>query len=132
MKKNIIFGLIIGIIIIAISSCSIFGVGTSMADRADLFIADLNGTRSGIMDNIHPDAPGYNTANGSNYWNLGVWETKPFSISNINEGSDTLTANFVYGGNPSTIVLQMKDDGSFFGGEDWKIWSCSVGGIGQF
>ena len=130
MKRDIIFAIIIGLLIFAASSCSF--MDTSMSDRADMFIADLNGTRSGIMDNIHLDAPGYNTANGSNYWNLGVWATKPFSISNISESSDTLTANFMYAGNPSTIILQMKDDGSFFGGEDWKIWSCTVGVQIQF
>jgi hypothetical protein len=131
MNRNIFFGVIIGLLIITISSCSL--LGTSMADRASQFIADLNGTRSGIMENIHPDAPGYATANGSTYFDNGVWATKPFSISNIVETSDTLSASFSYGAAPtSTIVLKMKDAGDFFSGENWKIWSCTVGGGSQF
>ncbi len=131
MRKKIILGVTAGLLILAISSCSL--TGTSKDSRANLFILDLNGTRSGIMDNIHPDAPGYNTANGSDYWNLGVWDSTniPFSISNIIESSDTITADFVYGVNTTTIVLEMKNDGTLLG-DDWKIWSCTVGGTVQF
>ncbi len=131
MKKNIKLGLTAGLLVVLISSCSL--TGTSMASRVDLFILDLNGTRSGIMDNIHPDAPGYNTANGSDYWNQGIWDpiNKTFSISNIVESSGSISADFVYGGNPVTITLEMKNDGTLLG-EDWKIWSCTVDGTQQF
>ena len=112
-----------------ISSCSF--LGTSISARATIFIGELNGNRSGIMESIHPDAPGYNTANGSNYWNLGVWGTKPFSLSNITESSDSLTADFSYGSSSGIIILQMKNDGDLFG-DNWKIWSCSVAGDDQF
>ncbi len=103
-----------------------------MASRADLFILDLNGTRSNILDNIHPDAPSYNTLDDV-VWNSGYWNpiNKPFSISSIVESSDTITADFVYDGNSTTIVLEMKNDGTLLG-DDWKIWSCTVGGTVQF
>ena len=133
MKKNIIFGLIVGLIIIAISSCSIFGVGTSMSDRIGYFEDDLNGSRANIIDNIHTDAPSYNTLDDA-YWNTGYWVTgnKPFAITNISEGSSSVSASFHYGASDTTIYFEMKDDGSFFGGEDWKIWSCSVNSVSQF
>ena len=133
MKKNIIFGLVIGLIILAISSCSIFGMGTSMSDRVGYFEDDLNGSRANIIDNVHPDAPGYNTLNDT-YWTNDPWASgnSPFSITNISEGSSSVSATFHWGITDTTIYFEMKDDGSFFGGEDWKIWSCSVGGTPQF
>ena len=135
MKRNIILGLVIVIIIIAISSCSIFGVGTTMTDRINSFENNLNGSRSNIIDNIHLDAPGYNTANNDNYWLTNdPWDpgNKPFSITNISESSSSVSASFHWGGTDTTIFFEMKDDGDFFSGEDWKIWSCSVNGSNQF
>jgi len=134
MKRIIIFGLIVGIVSVGMSSCGLFG--TSMADRVAIFEDDLNGSRANIIDNVHPDAPGYNTANSDTYWNGGgnVWDPldKPFSITNVSEGSSSVSATFnsgvITGG---TISFDMKDDGGFMS-EDWKIWSCSVGGTGQF
>ena len=136
MKRIIIFGLIVGIIFVGISSCSL--MGTSMTDRIGMFEDDLNGSRANIMDNIHPDAPGYNTANIAGYWENPsyVWGSgdAPFSISNISEGSSSVSASFSSNTFPggTTIYFEMKDDGSFFGGEDWKIWSCTVNSVGQF
>lgn len=134
MRKNIILGLIVVLVIISISSCSIFGVGTSMSDRIGYFVDDLNGSRANIIDNIHPGAPSYNTIDDTT-WTLGYWVStdSPFSITNISEGSSSVTAIFNSGGlTNATIYFEMKDDGSFFGGEDWKIWTCSINGGGQF
>lgn len=134
MKKNIIFGLIIGLLIIAISSCSLSG--TSMADRIGYFEDALNGSRVNItVNNIHPDAPSYNTLDDTYWATIGVWPTvnQPFSISNLSEGSSSITADFAYSGSPSnTIYFEMEDNGSFFGGEDWLIWSCDINSINQF
>ena len=51
MKRNIIIGLIIGLLVIAISSCGLNS--TSMTDRISYFEDDLNGSRANIIDNIH-------------------------------------------------------------------------------
>ena len=136
MRKNIVIGLITGLIVLAISSCSIFGMGTSMSDRIGYFVDDLNSSRANIFDNIHPDANASKTLDGT-YWETGIWVSgdQPFSITNIVEGSSSVTAVFNSGGitlTNATVSFEMKDDGSFFGGEDWKIWSCSVNSGSQF
>ena len=133
MKKNIFFGLIILLVILAVSSCSVFGVGTTMSDCIGSFEDDLNGSRANIFDNIHPDADASRTLDDT-YWETGVWksEFKPFNISDISESSGSVSADFQYGVSVTTISFEMKDDGDFFGGEDWKIWSCTVGGTTQF
>jgi len=136
MKKNIIYGLILIPAIIVISSCSIFGVGTSMTDRIGTFEDDLNGSRANIIDNIHPDAPSYNTLDDT-YWTTGIWTSgdQPFSITSITEGSSSVTAVFNSSGaslTNATVVFGMKDDGDFFSGENWKITSCTVNGGNQF
>ena len=134
MKRIIIFGLIVGIISIGISSCGL--LGTSMSDRVGIFEDDLNGSRSNIMDNIHPDAPGYDNANIAGYWESSayVWasEDQPFSITSISEGSSSIYATFnSQGFTDANIYLEMENDGGLFG-DDWKIWSCTVGGTEQF
>lgn len=135
MKKYIVFGLIIVLVIFAVSSCSIFGVGTTMSDRIGSFEKDLNGSRSNIFDNIHPDANASKTLDDT-YWEKGIWISahKPFDISDISESSGSVTAVFTSGGYPggTGIFFKMKDDGDFFAGEDWKIWSCTVNDINQF
>ena len=116
MKKSIIFGLVILLAIIAVSSCSIFGVGTSMSDRISSFEDDLNGSRANIIDNIHPDAPSYNIIDDST-WTLGYWPSSdaPFTINNISEGSSSVTAVFNSKAlTNATIYFEMKDDGDFF------------------
>jgi len=137
MKKNIFFGLIIGIIILAISSCSIFGVGTTMTDRINSFENNLNGSRANIIDNVHPDAPGYNTANSDAYWSdvNGTWDpvSNSFSITNTSESSSSISGTFTSKDFNSVLIsFEMKDDGDFFSGENWKIWSCTVDSTNQF
>ncbi|MCK5153763.1 MAG: hypothetical protein KAQ93_05330 [Spirochaetales bacterium] len=134
MKRNIIFTLIIGLSIIAISSCGL--AGTSMSDRISYFEDDLNGSRTNIIDNIHPDASSYNTLNDT-FWTLGIWTSNDqlFSITSISEGSKSITAVFNSSGVTLTnaeVIFGMKDDGDFFSGEDWKIMSCVVNGGTQF
>lgn len=136
MKKNIIFGLVILLAILAVSSCSIFGVGTSMSDRISSFEDDLNGSRANIFDNIHPEANASKTLDDT-YWETGIWVSgdKPFSITNKVEGSSSITAVFNSTGGTLTdasVSFEMKDDGDFFSGENWKIWSCTVDGVAQF
>jgi len=130
MKKNIIFGLVILLAILAVSSCSIFGVGTTMKDRVGLFVVDLNGSRANIIDNIHPDASSYNTLDDT-YWTQSPWTASddPFSITITSEGSSSISGTFnsdTY--NNSTILIEMKDDGDFFSGENWKIMSINIAG----
>jgi len=134
MKKNIIFSLIIGLLIIVISSCGL--AGTSMSDRINYFEDDLNGTRANIFDNLHPDSDGYRTLDDT-YWETGIWVSgdKLFSITNISEGSSSVTGDFNSEGvtlTDATVSFDMKDDGDFFSGENWKIMSCTVDGDSQF
>ncbi len=133
MKKNIIFGLIILLVILAVSSCSIFGEGTTMTDRIEFFEDDLNGSRSNIIDNIHPDADNIDQLDDT-YWETGIWvsSNEEFKITDISEGSSSVKADFQYGGYDTTISFDMKDDGDFFSGEDWKILSCTVDDTDQF
>ena len=95
MKRNIIFSLIIGLLIIAISSCGL--AGTSMKDRVSYFEDDLNGSRANIIDNIHPDASSYNTLD-DNYWAQSPWTVTAtvdqFSITGISEGSSSVSGTF--------------------------------------
>ena len=91
------------------------------------------------MDNIYPDSPGYDNANIAGYWDdtFYVWApaSDTFSITNISEGSSSVNATFVStSGFPlgTEIYFEMKDDGDFFSGEDWKIWACTVGVDQQF
>lgn len=130
MKRIIIFSLIVGIISIGISSCGL--AGTSMSDRISYFVDDLNGSRTNIMDNIDPASPGYDNANIAGYWEAGsgnVWDPDdaPFSISNISEGSNSVSGTFVSTLTNELISFEMKDTGDFFSGENWKFWSCTVG-----
>ena len=135
MKRNIIFGLIIGLLIMAISSCGL--AGTSMSDRIDYFEEDLNGSRANIFDNLHPDSDGYRQLDDT-YWSItdSTWDPafKTFYIINISEGSSSVNATFKSLDYPAgvDIYIDMKDDGDFFSGEDWKIWSCTVDGNPQF
>ena len=136
MRKNLLFGLIILLVILVISSCSIFGVGTTMSDCIGSFEDDLNGSRANIFDNIHPDADASRTLDDT-YWETGIWVSgdKPFLITDISEGSSSVTAVFNSDGTTltdATVFFKMKDNGDFFSGEDWKIWSCSVNSVGQF
>ena len=137
MKKNIIFILVIVIVAVGMSSCGL--AGTSMSDRIGYFEDDLNGSRTNIIDNVHSDAPGYNTANSDLYWSDvdGTWDpvSNSFSITNTSEGSSSISGTFTATTDfPSgtSISFEMKDDGDFFSGENWKIWSCSVDGNPQF
>ncbi len=138
MNRKIIFGLVILLAILAVSSCSLLGVGTSMTDRIGFFVVDLNSSRANIIDNIHPDAPGYNTVNSDSYWSdeSGTWDpvSNTFSITDITEGSDSVIGTFTSNdfSSGTTISFEMKDDGDFFSGENWKIWSCTVDGVAQF
>ncbi len=138
MKENIIFGLVILLAIFAISSCSILGVGISMTSRVAFFVANLNGSRENIIDNIDVNSPGYKKANTDSYWSdeLGIWNpaSKDFSITVIKETSSSLSGTFKSKDFPNgtTILFEMKDDGDFLSGENWKIWSCTVDGIAQF
>ncbi len=134
MKRNIIFSLIIGLLIIAISSCGL--AGTSMKDRVSYFEDDLNGSRANIFDNIHPDANASKTLDDT-YWETGIWVSgdQLFLITNISESSSSVTGVFNSGGvllTDAEVVFEMKDDGDFFSGEDWKIMSCVVNGGTQF
>ena len=135
MKKNIVFGIMIGFLILAISSCGLNK--TTMADRVGYFEDDLNGSRTNIIDNIHSDAASYNTLD-YDYWhdNTNIWDPSktPFIISNLVEGSSSITADFAYSGSTgNTIYFELKDDGDFFSGENWKLLSCSINsGSNQF
>ena len=134
MKRKLRVGLIILFAALAVSSCSLLGVGTTMTDRVGLFVVDLNGSRTNIIDNIHPDAASYNTLDAT-YWNTGTWDPNSnlFSITDITEGSDSVTAIFNSKDfTNATIVLNMKDAGDFFSGENWKIMSCTINGTSQF
>ena len=102
-----------------------------MSDRIGYFEDDLNGSRSNIIDNIHPDADAYNTLDDY-YWTQSPWTDTddPFSITSISEGSSSVSATFTsdfYSGGTS-IYFEMKDEGDFFSGEDWKIMSINVAG----
>jgi len=130
MKKNLIFGLIIMLAVIAVSSCSLLGVGITMADRVGFFVLDLNGSRANIIDNIHPDAGSYNQID-DNYWTESPWTSTdaPFSIVITSEGSSSISGTFNSGTyTNATIVIEMKDDGDFFIGADWKIMSINIAG----
>ena len=133
MKRNIIFWSIIGLLVIAISSCSLSG--TSIMDRIGFFEDDLNGSRSNIIDHFHPDAANYNNLDAT-YFDTGFLKTSwgDHTITGINVTGSTATGTLTYndnGAQTAPIVLVMRDDGDSKG-ENWKIYSITVDGVTQF
>ena len=134
MKNKFLLGLITLLAVLAVSSCSLLGIGITMSNRVVLFVADLNGSRTNIIDNLHPDASSYKTLD-DNYWTQSPWTSTdaPFKITITSEGSSSVSGTFnsnTY--KDATIVFGMKDDGDSFSGENWKIMSCTINGTSQF
>jgi len=133
MKKKLIIGIIIGLVLYTISSCSF--MGTSITDRIGYFIVDLNSSRTNIIDNFHDAANNYDNLD-ANYFEKGFLYISmgPHSITGISVSGSTVTGTLNYndgGAQSAPIILEMRDAGDIMG-ENWKIYSFTVDGATQF
>lgn len=125
----------IGVAVLALVGCS-GATGTSIGARIDSFESDLNGGRSSVWENFHPDSSAYTSRRDASTWSSDFPTSESYTINITSTGSDsaqgTITSSQGYYSGDN-ITFQMKndpeDDGGFMflAGEvdNWKILSIS-------
>jgi len=125
MIKRISLILLAIAIVTIVSSCGAL-LGNSIEERVQQFETDLNGTRSGIIDNFSTDCASYNEMNIATYWsnNTSVFDDdyRNFNITIPNDPNDTFTTTYTdNAGGPYTIKFYLVNEGDFFSGDNWEI-----------
>ena len=125
MFKKISLVLLVTAIAIILSSCGAL-LGNSVEERVQQFEIDLNGTRSGMIDNFSTDCGSYNEMNIATYWsdNTSVFDDdyKDFNIIIPSDPGDTFTTTYTdNAGGPYNIKFYLVNEGEFFTGDNWVI-----------
>jgi len=124
IKTPLIMGTMV-LTVILLGSCSLF-LGTSIDERVTNFQKDLNTSdRTNIIDNFSKNScQAYNLINDSNYWNTTSFftpEKRNYSISVSKDSSTTASGTINFTTGTKNIFFEFVNDGTFPGGEDWKI-----------
>ena len=132
MKKIILTGIIISLVLIVFTACDEV-LPVSKTERLSMFVSDLEaGNYNSMQDHFsEPDMTNDwgTVTSGATYWASAPWDNVTFAYSITASDSTTITATFTaISGVDYTMKFYFVKDTSVSGADVWLIYQLDING----